>query len=59
MNRMETVLGPFTESVDQALIEAEQTQVVKRIWRKDSSLWSTDESGKDHQKLTWVAHRSG
>src|SRR4030095_454339 len=56
MKSMETLLGQYTESVNHAIEQAEQSQVVKRIWRKDPSLWTTDEAGQKIIKnsLGWL-----
>ena len=44
MKRMEFHLGPLADRLHRAIREAEQNGVAKRIWRKDASLWKTDES---------------
>ncbi|MGH9969315.1 MAG: hypothetical protein ACREBG_16160 [Pyrinomonadaceae bacterium] len=41
-------LGKYAEKVADALAEAEQANVVKRIWDKDASLWKSEEA---HQKI--------
>jgi glucose-6-phosphate isomerase len=43
MKRMEFHLGPLADRLTTAIREAEQAGVAKRIWRKDASLWKTDE----------------
>src|SRR5436190_16077257 len=56
MNRMESVLGTISESVNIAIEEAERADVVKRIWRKDGSLWKEDEASQKIIKnaLGWL-----
>jgi hypothetical protein len=44
MKRMEFHLGPLADRLHRAIREAEQNGIAKRIWRKDASLWKTDES---------------
>jgi glucose-6-phosphate isomerase len=44
MKRMEFHLGPLADSLNNAIRDAEQAGVAKRIWRKDASLWKTDET---------------
>ncbi len=41
-------LGNYGGAVREALAEAEQANVVQRIWEKDASLWKTEEA---HQKI--------
>src|SRR6266496_4393795 len=57
MNRMEFLSGQFTEQVNGAVKEAEDEGVVKRIWRKDASLWKSDETNQKIIKnsLGWLA----
>jgi glucose-6-phosphate isomerase len=39
-------LGTLTNVVDSAIHEAETNQIIKRIWRKDASLWKTDDESQ-------------
>lgn len=43
MNRMAFELGPLTDRVNRAIEEAVADDVVGRIWRKDASLWKSDD----------------
>jgi len=56
MNRMEFVLGSLQERCNLAIQDAERTDVVKRIWRKDASLWKDDEGAQKIIKnsLGWL-----
>jgi len=56
MNSMTFQLGPIADVVDAALRDAEEQQVVKRIWRKDASLWKTDPKAQDNirSSLGWL-----
>ena len=56
MKRMEFHLGPLAERLNNAIREAEQTGVAKRIWRKDASLWKTDEASHKQirNSLGWL-----
>ena len=56
MNEMSFQLGPIADVVDAALRDAQQQQVVKRIWRKDASLWKTDPKAHDNirSSLGWL-----
>jgi len=56
MNRMELQLGSFAPAIDAALKEAEQVELVKRIWRHDASLWKADEASQKIIKnaLGWL-----
>lgn len=38
--------GTLTNVVDSAIHEAETNQILKRIWRKDASLWKTDDESQ-------------
>jgi glucose-6-phosphate isomerase len=53
---MELQLGTFAKAVDIAIKEAEQVEVVKRIWRRDASLWKADEASQKIIKnsLGWL-----
>src|SRR5688572_2320475 len=44
MKRMEFHLGPLAVRLNSAVSDAEQATVVKRLWRKDASLWKADEA---------------
>ncbi|MDQ3743698.1 MAG: bifunctional transaldolase/phosoglucose isomerase, partial [Acidobacteriota bacterium] len=46
--RLTTSLGKYSDAVNAALKEAEKGDVMRRIWRKDASLWKEDEA---HQKI--------
>src|SRR5882724_8726491 len=54
---MEFLLNKFAEPVDVAIREAEDGGAVKRIWRKDASLWKADEPNQKIVKnsLGWLA----
>lgn len=56
MKRMEFHLGPLADSLNKAVREAEQSSVAKRIWRKDASLWKTDEASHKQirNSLGWL-----
>jgi transaldolase/glucose-6-phosphate isomerase len=56
MNSMTFQLGPIADAVDAALRDAQEQQVVKRIWRKDASLWKTDPKAQDNirSSLGWL-----
>jgi len=56
MNSMESVLGTISDSVKVSIEEAEGADVVKRIWRKDASLWKDDEPSQKIIKnaLGWL-----
>jgi len=56
MNSMESVLGTISDSVKVSIEEAERADVVKRIWRKDASLWKDDEPSQKIIKnaLGWL-----
>ena len=49
-------VGPIADGVAAALRDAQQQQVVKRIWRKDASLWKTDPKAQDNirSSLGWL-----
>jgi transaldolase / glucose-6-phosphate isomerase len=46
--RLTVGLGKYSDAVNAALKEAEKGDVMRRIWRKDASLWKEDEA---HQKI--------
>ncbi len=46
--RLVSSLGKYADAVNAALKEADKGEVMRRIWRKDASLWKTDEA---HQKI--------
>src|SRR5258705_2615114 len=54
---MEFLLNKFAEPVDAAIKEAEAVGALKRIWRKDASLWKADEASQKIIKnsLGWLA----
>jgi transaldolase / glucose-6-phosphate isomerase len=56
MKQMNLELGPFADAVSSAIKEAEHGDVVKRIWRKDPSLWKTDEASQKviRNSLGWL-----
>jgi glucose-6-phosphate isomerase len=56
MKRMEIHLGPLADQLNKAIHDAEQGAVVKRLWRKDSSLWKTDEASRKQiqNSLGWL-----
>lgn len=56
MKRMEFHLGPLADSLNSAVRDAEQAKVAKRIWRKDASLWKTDEASHKQirNSLGWL-----
>jgi transaldolase / glucose-6-phosphate isomerase len=56
MKRMEFHLGPLADSLNNAVREAEQASVAKRIWRKDASLWKTDDASHKQirNSLGWL-----
>jgi transaldolase / glucose-6-phosphate isomerase len=45
MNQMAIELGPLADRVNTAVTAAAAQEVVKRIWRKDASIWKSDEAG--------------
>ena len=57
MSRIELLPGKFTEPVSETIKEAETIGVVKRIWRKDASLWKADDANQKIIKnsLGWLA----
>lgn len=56
MNSMNLQLGPIADAVSSAIAAAEEQQVVKRIWRKDASLWKTDSTAQENirSSLGWL-----
>ncbi len=46
--RLTARLGKYGEAVNAALKEADKADVMRRLWRKDATLWKDDES---HQKI--------
>ena len=56
MNKMSFQLGPISDAVDAAMRDAQQQQVVKRIWRKDATLWKTDAKAQENirSSLGWL-----
>src|SRR6266850_6152204 len=57
MSSIELRPGKFTEPVSETLKEAETSNVVRRIWRRDASLWKADEGNQKIIKnsLGWLA----
>jgi len=56
MNRMAFQLGPLEDRVNRAIEAAVADDVVQRIWRKDASLWKSDDesSGMIRNSLGWL-----
>ncbi len=56
MNRMEFHLGPLADQLSSSIHDAEQESVVERLWRKDASLWKTDEASQKQigNSLGWL-----
>jgi transaldolase / glucose-6-phosphate isomerase len=56
MKRMEFHLGPLADELNNAVREAEQAHVAKRIWRKDASLWKADDASHKQirNSLGWL-----
>ena len=56
MKRMEFHLGPLADQLNKAIHDAEQADVAKRLWRKDASLWKTDEASHKQigNSLGWL-----
>ena len=56
MNRTEFSLGPLADRLNNALREAEEADVAKRIWRKDASLWKDDDASQKQirNSLGWL-----
>ncbi|HEX8091084.1 MAG TPA: hypothetical protein VF762_19675, partial [Blastocatellia bacterium] len=55
--RQESTLGEYAASVKYTIERAENERWIERIWKKDATLWKTDEA---HRKiignaLGWVA----
>lgn len=46
--RLKASLGKYADAVNGAIKEAEKGDVMRRIWRKDASLWKEEEA---HQKI--------
>ncbi len=46
--RLTATLGKYADAVNAAIKEADKGDVMRRIWRKDASLWKDDEA---HQKI--------
>src|SRR2546421_1699625 len=46
--RLTASLGKYSDAVSAAIKEADKGDVMRRIWRKDSALWKSDEA---HQKI--------
>jgi transaldolase/glucose-6-phosphate isomerase len=56
MNRMEFQFGALADRLNGAIGEAQEAGVAKRIWRKDASLWKTDDAGQEiiRNSLGWL-----
>ena len=56
MNKMSFQLGPISDAVNAAMHDAEQQQVVKRIWRKDATLWKSEAKAQENirSSLGWL-----
>ncbi len=56
MTSMECALGELEQRTDQALQAAVAEDVVKRIWRKDATLWKDDEASQKviRNALGWL-----
>lgn len=56
MKRTEFRLGPLADRLTTALREAEEAAVAKRIWRKDASLWKSDDASHKQirNSLGWL-----
>ncbi|MGZ7041478.1 MAG: bifunctional transaldolase/phosoglucose isomerase, partial [Thermoanaerobaculia bacterium] len=44
--RMTLHIGPFQNAIDAAVQNADKQKFVERIWKKDATLWKTDEAHK-------------
>jgi glucose-6-phosphate isomerase len=57
MSSIELLPGKFTEPVSETIKEAETSNIVKRLWRKDASLWKADDANQKIIKnaLGWLA----
>ncbi|HEU5131934.1 MAG TPA: hypothetical protein VFT26_07530, partial [Pyrinomonadaceae bacterium] len=53
---MEFHLGPLADQLNNAVRDAEQESVGERLWRKDASLWKTDEASQKQigNSLGWL-----
>ena len=56
MKRTEFRLGPLADKLNNALREAEEGGVARRIWRKDASLWKSDDASHKQirNSLGWL-----
>lgn len=56
MKRTEFRLGPLADRLTNALREGEEAGVARRIWRKDASLWKTDDASHKQirNSLGWL-----
>jgi transaldolase/glucose-6-phosphate isomerase len=56
LDRQTATLGSYTEAVKEAIARAEKEQWIRRIWRKDASLWKDDEAHQNiiRNGLGWV-----
>ena len=56
MNKMSLQVGPISDAVTGAIRDAQEQQVVKRIWRKDAALWKDDAKAQENirSSLGWL-----
>lgn len=56
MEHREYHLGPLADRLHAAIREAKETEVAKRIWNKDASLWKSDEAAQKliRNSLGWL-----
>src|SRR6185503_18520540 len=56
MNEVAFPSGPLAERVNKALAEARDENVLERVWRKDASLWKSDEESQRiiNNSLGWL-----
>jgi transaldolase/glucose-6-phosphate isomerase len=57
LERQTAALGNYAEAVQTAINKADKEQWIRRVWRKDASLWKTDEAHVKiiNNALGWVA----
>ncbi len=55
-DRLTSSLGKYTDAVNNAIKEAEKTDVMRRIWHKDAALWKSDEASQKiiNNALGWL-----
>ncbi len=53
---MEYVAGKLTDQIEETIKEATSLELVQRIWRKDASVWKTDEESQKiiNNSLGWL-----